>query len=254
MSRRRASIGFSLVCALFCSAVMAPSAFAVEETAAFTCVKKAEAGGAGFSKAHCRPADAVASGASYEHKEISSETSIPVEGNNEKVGAETTESISAAFTGVIAGIKIKITWKGMTITGGSLKIDFFPFKITLKLPHTVLHKPSIDFGLKGCQVKGEELKTNSLEATTVAKSMEIEFKPESGETIMTIEFEGSECAIAEKPMKVTGTFKAIPNGATLETTEASTKGLKFAGQQASFTSVTTLRGGENGNPIGFTTK
>jgi hypothetical protein len=254
MSRRRASIGFFLACAFLFNAVMAPSAFAVEETAPFTCVKKAEAGGAGFSKAHCRPADEVKSGASYELQEINPEASTAFEGDNEKLGANTTESISAHMSGTIAGMKITITWRGVTVTGGHITLDPFPTTLTIFTPHIVIHKPVIDIGPKACRVKGEEIKTNKLVGTAEAKSMEIEFKPESGETIMTIGFEGEGCALAGKSFNVTGSFKAIPNGATLETTEASTKGLKFAGQQASFTSVTTLRGAENGNPIGFTTK
>jgi hypothetical protein len=255
MSQRKALLGFVLICAFFCSAVMAPSAFATEETAAFTCVKKAEPGGAGFSKAHCRPADAVASGATFEFKTVPTETSIAFEAKNENLGAGTTETIPAVLTASVSGIKIQITWNGITVTGGSLKLDVFPLRVTFKAPHILFHTPKIDLTLeKICKVKGGEMKTASLEATTVAKSTEIEFKPEVGETVATLELEGAECPFTGVPLKITGSFKAIPNGTTLETTEASSKGLKLGGSSASLVSVTTLRAAEKGNPIGFTTK
>jgi hypothetical protein len=97
MNRRRAVIGLSLLCAFLFSAVMAPNAFGVEETVAFTCVKKAEVGGVGFSKEHCRGADAVPKGAVYEHKEIEPGASTLVEATNKQTTDDTTGSTMAVL-------------------------------------------------------------------------------------------------------------------------------------------------------------
>ena len=83
--------------------------------------------------------------------------------------------------------------------------------------------------------------------------METEFKPPASGIFAEFSLESCEQAGNNGVYKVTGTAKAIGDGATLETTEASTAGLKLAGQAATFTSVSTLRMAEAGNPISATT-
>lgn len=81
MTGRRAIIGLSLLCALVFCASAAPSAMALKGTTLFTCIK-ATGGGAGFSDEHCTKS--VASGASYEMKEIKDhESTAPTVTNNE---------------------------------------------------------------------------------------------------------------------------------------------------------------------------
>jgi hypothetical protein len=93
---------------------------------------------------------------------------------------------------------------------------------------------------QGCKLTSEEIKTGTLTSTTPTETMTIEFKPEAGKPYSSFKLTGCKTVELNIEYKVTGTASAIPNGATLETTEASTKGLKLNGQQASFTSLTTV--------------
>jgi hypothetical protein len=255
MNGRRTAVGLSLLCALLFSAFAASSAFAAEETTAVTCVKNIEPGGAGFSDEHCDKA--VQTGAAYKHVQIG-ETSTLVEGDNQKTANNTTEHTTAVLHGLAFGTETTITATKVTVEG-TLKNEPGPPKSVLGKDIVLTYEElTVSKGPKGCKVKGAEIKTNKLRATTTAKSMEVEFKPPEGSEIFaTFQFEGCENkSFNGVNLNVTGTSNGIPHGATLETTEASTKGLKFAGQQASYTSTVTLRmkkETQQENPIALTT-
>jgi hypothetical protein len=252
MSGRRTAVGLSLLCALLFGAFAASRAFAIEETTAFTCLKNAEPAGAGFSDAHCTKSVGVE--AKYKHQEIS-ETSTLFEGSNEKTSNNTTEHTTSVFHLTAFGTETTITATKTTITGTLVNEKGPPMKVKGKDIVLVFEELTVSKGPKGCKVKGASMETNKLRSTTEKTGMEVEFKPPEGsEVLWTFQFEGCENkSFNGININVTGSFKAIPNGATLETTEASTKGLKIAGQQASLTMNLTLKMTEGGNPITFTT-
>jgi hypothetical protein len=262
MIGRRAVISLSLLCALAFSAIVVASASAeTRTTTAFTCVK-AE-GGAGFSKEHCAAADAVASAAKFKHQEITPNVWTAVQATNEKTGSETTASTNDVMTATIGGLKATITCKKITVTG---EIENFEDPVTkamdIKGRNAVLTgKECVLSGalatVEGCKIVKSEIVTKEVEGTSLVNTMEGEAIAPGG-VFTVIKLEGCKNKeLNENGIFVTGTSKAIGDGATIEATEASTKGLKAGGQQASVTSKVTVRmisdKGVLENPISATT-
>jgi len=248
MIGRRAVIGLSLLSALAFSAVAATGAMAETKTAtAFTCVKNAEPGGAGFSKEHCAEGDAVASGAQFKHVEIPVGKGTLIQATNEKTGSETTAPTNAAMNATVGGLKATVTCKKVTVTG---EIENFEDPVTkamdikgrkgvIKGTECVLSGALAT--IEGCKVVKGEIQTNELSGTSLVNTMEGESTGPGG-VFATISLEGCKTKeLNEKGITVSGSSRAIADGATGETTVASTSGLKAAGQAASLTSKVTAR-------------
>ena len=253
MNGQRTVVRLSLLFVLVLSAFAASSASAAPKgTAAVTCVKKAAVGGAGFSKAHCKAADAVATGAAFEHVAIEGETK-EIEGTNAGNGAGTETAVKTVLSGKIAGVATTIEAPIHHWTGNIITTFGPPHRETYQITGTIWTNVILPKGPMGCKLVGSEIKSAKLTATSISETMEFEVKPSEGTTLLTFSLEG--CAVAELngTYTVTGSFKAVDDGATLESTVASSEPtLKFAGQKASLTSVSTVKMKE-GNPIGETT-
>jgi hypothetical protein len=262
MIGRRAVIGLTLLCALAFSAIAASGAMASLGTTAFTCVEVET--GKKFSDEHCNTPDTTA-GPGFVHEEIKVGETTEIEANNEKTAEETKKSTSPVLESKIAGLGAKITCTTMTSTG-DLKNQ------TVSEKMMVTGTAAIVFG--GCKLEGalvtiEKCKLTSETITTVNQmwesvenSMELTFKPNEGNVFSTFKLEGCTTkGLNETTFEVTGDAKAIPVGATLETTKASTEGkglpaenngLWLNGQKATFTSKVTVRM-KGGHPISMTT-
>jgi hypothetical protein len=261
MIGRRAVTGLSLLCALAFSAISATGAMAeTKTTTAFTCVP-AE-GGAGFSKEHCATADAVSSGAKFKHVEITPNQWTTVDATNEKTAEATKASTPAVLSATIGGLKATITAKKVTVTG---EMENFEDPVTkamdIKGRRGVIHITEAVLSgalatIEGCKLENETVITNELEGTSLVNTMEGESIGPGGLFAFIHLKECKTKALNENPLEVTGTAKAIGDGATGETTAASTSGLKVGGQAASLTSKVTSRminGTTLENPISATT-
>jgi hypothetical protein len=246
MIGRRAVIGLSLLCALAFSAIAATGATAeTKTTTAFTCVG-AESG-EGFSKEHCAAADAVGTGAKFKHVEIKPGESTTFEATNDKTASETKESTNAVLNGTVGGLKATITAKKVFVHGEmenfedpvTKAMDIKQRKVVITYTEAVLSGALAT--IEGCKIVKSEVVTNELEGTSLVNTMETEFTGPGG-IFAVIKLEGCKTKeLNEKGITVSGTSKGIGDGATVETTVASTSGLKAAGQAASYTSKVTPR-------------
>jgi FlaG/FlaF family flagellin (archaellin) len=251
MIGRRAVIGVSLLCALLAGAFGAPSAMAeTKTTTAFTCVKKAEPAGEGFSREHCAAADAVGSLAKFEHVEIAPGKWTAFDATNEQTATETKASTDAVLTATIGGLKAIITSKKVTVTGELENFEDPETKAMDIKSRQIIHFTEVVLSgtlktVEGCEIEGSALTTNELESTSLVNAMEAEYKPvtEAKGVIAVIKLEKCKTkSLNENGASITGTLKAIGDGATVETTKASTEStLKVAGQGASYTSKVTPR-------------
>ncbi|MGB7684778.1 MAG: hypothetical protein WBL45_03255, partial [Solirubrobacterales bacterium] len=111
-----------------------------------------------------------------------------------------------------------------------------------------------------CKVKGEKIEVTGVTGTTEKEGDNVRFKPEAGETFVTIESEGFGCPAKAE---VKGNVRAQVEGATLSFTEAGTTGdksLTFAGNPAGLSGKITLsqadetqEAGKTGDPLTATT-
>lgn len=276
MRMRRGAAGLLLLLALALN--VAPAQGEIEArpaTTAFTCKKKVVEGGPGFSKSHCKAADAVGSGAGYEHVAIPANTRTEITVSNENTEGKTQV---AKLRSTIAGVNLELQATGTHAEGWmENKID------TRLIPTT---KPKVDTHIpepvftgeaqttysgvtvtapagKGCKVKGEKIVTNKLRATSRESGMEGKLEPAEGETFFTFEIEGCSIAALNNGYSVTGSVKCPVDGATAVCTHTATTAqgtLKMLGQKAGVEVTTTFKGkdaaaGDSGyTPISPTTE
>lgn len=99
---------------------------------------------------------------------------------------------------------------------------------------------------KGCKVKGGEIKTKELTATTKGQGMAMKFAPASGEVFASFEIEGCSVGALNGVYEVKGSVTSSSiNGATTKfepgpTTELGT--LKVRGQKAGINGTLTEKG------------
>jgi hypothetical protein len=251
-------VGLSLLCALVFSAFAASSASAFGTTA-FTCKKQAAGVASTFSDEHCTKA--VVGTGGWKHEPIALNTKTAFTASNEKTELETTKAKHATLNSKIGGLETEITCT--TVTAEGFLTNETPGGAGTEMVNTgseiVIHysgctvpKPAG----QNCKIKEGKITTNKLKSTTAGKGDKIEFKPEAGTTFVPITFEGCKTVELSKTYPVEGSVLAIPNGATLETTEAQVttdNTLTFGGQKAGLTSSTTVRMKE-GEPIAMTTE
>jgi hypothetical protein len=249
MNGRRAVVSLCMLCALLGSAFAAQGASAATKgTTAFTCKKKTIEGGAGFSKEHCKPDDAVASGAKYEDAEVPQDTTTKVTANNTTTEKVRDPSIlTSTFFGATIELKGEITegegWMTNAVEG---KEHYAHGEGTITYTEVSVVKPA------GCEVttdvpggsKGEKgvIHTEPLKATTKGQGDRVKFVPKEGTTFARFWLAGAGCPV-DLTFTMTGSVLGTPNGATINFTEADTTAqntLKFSGTKAGFLGTATL--------------
>lgn len=243
MRHGNAVIGLCMLCALVASAIAAQGASA-KGTTAFTCAK-ATGTGAGFSREHCKRADAVGSGAKFEHKEIANGTTTEVIVTNAKTNSETNAPEPFLFGGSIAGIPIEL--KATTVSGtGTVSNSEVSGEMIASGTGTIIYtgvtvtKPAG----QGCKVKEEKITTAKLKSTSQGQptpeeesnaEMFRKTEPNQGTIFAAISIEGCTTTALNGTFNVTGSIKGRPDGATTVFTTEDTKNqntLKLAGQSA----------------------
>jgi hypothetical protein len=202
-------------------------------TTGFTCVP-AE-GGAGFSGAHCRPDQAVATGAKFKHVAIpigtSTEARVVSEGNVALKSTHAGVKLGLRATGAEdVGVMENQEIAGEHVVGGTGTTTYTGVTVT---------EPAG----KGCKVPGEKIVTKELRATTAGQGMFGKLTPASGTVFAEFAIEGCSVSALNTTYKVEGSIKCPVLGATVicthtEVTEQGT--LTLAGLPAAVEVSTTF--------------
>lgn len=266
MTGLKAIFALCLFGALVSGAALATSATAATKgTTAYTC--RAEAGGTGFSKGHCAPADAVASGASYKHVAVAENSSTKGRASNEDTNAGTSEATSWTLKVTLAGTPLELS--ATAVTGEGLMEN----KKAASGEHYVTGTGQLTFsGVtvakpagKECKVfedaaEGKEgtegiVKTKELKATTEGQGDFLKVEPKEGSTFATfvITCNPEVPETLQGTISVTGSMKCPTDGATLTCshTEVTTQTtLKAKGAKAGIEGKLTVSSEEEG-PCGL---
>jgi len=261
-----------MACVLVLSAVAAQSAAAISGTTAFTC-QKTEAGGAGFSKSHCRAADAVASGAQYAHLAIAQDKPTELKISNETTGGETESLVLKPNNGSFELKAATVAGEGeITNSLDASQEHYVRGGALIKLTKVTLIP--VSFVFTGCKIFSNDPKTNEpgvegeidlepLSLTTTKQGDSLKLAPTTGEAFA--KFWIKECSLTEPQLEhqytLTGSLSGSPDGATLNFTHAKTteqKSLKINTVVFGVAGSLTLSGkspGEGGSftPLSFTT-
>lgn len=244
MTGHRVTAGLSLLCALVFCAFAAPSAQAVPSgTAYFEC--GSGLGALDFSDSHCKTKVAPGTG-TFGHKLIAA-------GSTE---VELTNTEGAVFKGTVGGVAAELTATTFTSEATTVENTTVGEAMTGKGVGSGKYTGVVVVKPEKCSVTGGEIKQLSTTSTTEQSGAEmwVQFAPKApGTTFAEFEMSGAECALKGQKLKVTGTAKGLPEGATLKFTTASTSGLKLAGNVASLTTTLTTRMKAAGNPVALTT-
>jgi hypothetical protein len=253
-----------MLCALAFSAIAAQGASASKGTTAFTCKEKKEKGGAGFSKAHCKPGDAVGSGASFEHVAVAPGTATEISGTNKNTGSNTNEATQVQLRAPSAGIDYELSVgvvEGVgSVTNATTETGehYVHGVATITFKEVTVTKPSG----KGCVVKGGIITTNELKATTQGQGDFLKFEPNAGEVLTSYTIEGCSTTGVNGVYEVKGSIKCPVEGATVTCThsDTTTQGtLSDRGQKAGVAGTMTLSakelaaGDEAFTPLSVTT-
>lgn len=242
MIKVKAMVGVCAICALaFGALAVQDAAGAIKGTTGFTCKEKAEPGGAGFSRAHCAAADAVETGAKFEHVAIPE--NVVTEGrvtNTNTRGEHVTARLVSVFGGVEEEFQAKqvlgeATGKNTKNTEGEHFMEGTGKTIYSEITVT---KPAG----KGCKVKGEEVVTKELRGTSLGQGMEGKLEPVAGSVFAEFTIEGCTIAALNGVYKAEGSIKCPNDGATVLCTVPATKALgtlKLRGQTAGLEVETT---------------
>lgn len=258
MFRGKAAVGVCVLCAFALSAVVAQSAAgAIKGTTGFTCKEKKEAGGAGFSDAHCKTA--VGTGAKFEHVGIPEGVTTEGRVTNTLTGGATEP---AFLHSVQSGVELEL--KATETVGealGSNKVNaegehFAEGTGKTTYSGVTVVKPAG----KGCVVKGGEIVTKELRGTSLGQGMEGKLTPASEETFATFTIEGCTIAALNGVYEVKGSINCSGQGSTVicdRTATTAQKTLKLRGQTAGVSVTTTATGRKNSTepftPLGVTT-
>jgi hypothetical protein len=259
MTRRRAVIGTSLLCALALCAFAAPDAGAVKGTTAYTCEAVEQA--AAFEDEHCTK-DAEG-GEGFIHEEIPEDVVTDVTVTNTQTGKE---QVPAKLKTVIAGVEVEVEAGGFHSCVGETNVVNVEEKEKMfagglycgEYSKVVVKKPA------NCSVPGGVVKLNEgfWETRVLEKEMWIEFRPAGAEPFAQFELVGALCPLKGVKVEVKGVADANPmqkelplDGATLKfkTTETENN-LKVGAQKAKFEgSFTPFSADEQENPVIVTT-
>ncbi|HSS33844.1 MAG TPA: hypothetical protein VLL27_11240 [Solirubrobacterales bacterium] len=218
MTIRRTIVGLCMLCALAASAFAAQGAVA-KGTTAFTC-KKTEKGGAGFSKAHCKAADAVGSGAAYEHVAIAPGTTTEISGTNSGTGSNTESTVP---------VKLKNTQNGVTyeIQAGKVSGIGSVTNAVEGEEHYVHGVAVVTFeeltlNPGSCEVEGGKITSKELKVTTKGQGDFVKFEPAAGSVMTEYTLKGCSPASLNGVQEVTGSIKCPADGATISCTHNAT--------------------------------
>jgi hypothetical protein len=247
MIERRTIVCLSLLCALALSALAAPSAMATKGTTAFTCVKVAK--GAQFSDAHCTK---EGSGEGFKHDviEAGQKTEITLTNKGTKNStAESTPAVLGFMIGSMPGSFVCSSVLGEgTLTNNAGPPMNVSGTVTTTFSECSLVAPET---FPGCQLENSTV-VSKASISSPTEAMELEFK-EDGEAFVTFKLTKCKSEAFNITYQFTGSYTAIPNGATWQTTVESTKGLKSTGHQASLETQTTVTMSGNQPGISLTT-
>jgi len=246
MTGRKATVGICLLCAIAFSAIAAQSAIAVKGTTLFTC--KGEGPGHNFTKSHCKSEDFSAGNGSFEDVSVKEGTTTEFTGTNEGGGSETNTTVVTTLKGTFAGVAIALQTTGVHLQGSLTNSKnsetgehFFHgnFKITHTGATVVAPKE------KGCKIKGEEIVSSELLATTAGKGDAVAISPAEGTVLESIVVEGCSVPSLNGTYKLEGSLTCPMNGATIlcahaGITEQGT--LKIGGQKAGIEGTVTISG------------
>lgn len=277
MNGHRSVIGLCMLCALLVSGFAAQSASAVTKgTTAFTC---AAGSGAGFSKEHCKPEDAVGSGAKFNHVEIPQDTTTEITGSNETTaGATDVTKLKATINGIVTELQAKVTtgsgWMENKKEGATDPNPGEHYAVghgTITYTEASVVAPAG----KGCTVwtdidpetMGEQgvVHTEPLKATTTGQGDSLKFEPTTGNVFTRFYITGcagSEALVAlNGTYTVTGSVTGVPDGATTNFTHTATTAqntLKLNGSiKSGLEGTLTIKGransGEAYKPLSVTT-
>lgn len=255
MSSRRAIVGLCLLCTLAFSVLAASSASAsTKGTTGYTCKKKAVKGGAGFSKEHCTPADAVAAEAEYEHVAIAEETTTEITANNNLTGGETeTIRVQSTQAGIAQEIQAELVEKDpetsawVTNRKDGSGEHYIEGEINLTFTNVKFTKPAES----GCKVFGkpeektaESFTTNRLLSWTKGEGDAMKISPTSGSVFAEFFVTGCKSAPTNGTYKIEGSLVVEVDGATIRSTETkiTEQGtLKIRGQKAGLQGTLTIK-------------
>lgn len=243
MTARRFVVGLCVLCWLSLSMFAAQGAVAaIKGTTMFTCKKAA--GGAGFSKEHCKSADTVGSGASFQHLAVAQDTQTEV-----RVTNEGTEGIKtpATLRTTISGIEIELQATSTLGQGVSTnKLDpstgdhFIHGTGSTTYEGVTVIKPA------GCAVESASIVTKELTGTSLGQGMAGKLQPAAGTTAAEFNIIGGSCPEAIKgTYKVTGSITCSGDGSTVICTHAATTEqgtLKVRNQKVGVEVTTTAKG------------
>ena len=214
----------------------------------------------GFSDEHCTVA-ATGKNVKFEHTEVFPNRAIGATASNEKTAESTKKSTELILTGKTNGLNGEIGCTTVHQEGAVGNIPGPPMWAWGEFSETKITGCTTKgfLGFLGCKVSGGEiLVTEKWVSGTTPNSMEVVYEPKKGTTVGLFSLEGAECKTPEGEYAIEGTFAGIPNGATMEFTKESTKGLTIGGVQASLTTKLTIRQtegeGKFKDPIATTTK
>lgn len=219
MTGPRTIVGLCGLCLLVTGALAAPAFASLPGgTTAFTCKAK-PAGGAGFSHAHCKAADAVASGATYEDVPIAEGTSTATEvSSKDTAGANQTTEIKGTLIGPVS-VEIQATESsglGSSKNSESATAEHFVRgEAVITYNHVTVVEPA------GCKVKGEKIVTNNLKATTAGQIGAIKVQPAGG-VFATFEVESCSNPIFNGTHAFTGSIACPIDGSTITCAHAAT--------------------------------
>jgi hypothetical protein len=239
--------------ALLVSAFAAQGASAATKgTTVVTCKEGPGDVGSTWGDAHCKEV-----GTGFGHYAVGPETTTELDGSNITTGSErSVAKLHSVQAGVEEEFQAKVVKRGSgstpwvkNLTTG--KEHYIEGEGRLLYEEIEVTKPAG----KGCKVEGGKVETKQLKAHTMGiateeiprlnEQMVIKFEPASGTTFA--EFNVVECSVGSLngPYTVTGSLKATPKGATLETTGAGVTGqgkLFVRGQKAGIDGAITING------------
>ncbi|HEX5610816.1 MAG TPA: hypothetical protein VFX45_12085 [Solirubrobacterales bacterium] len=265
MKARKSVAGAFLLCALLLSALAAQGASAAGTTA-FTC---ASAGGVGpgFSKEHCKPADAVQSGANFKHVAIANGTTTELNITNANTNAETNAATTLITKATVAGLPLELTSTGVSGSGTITNT----FENEEHIAHgTVTFTTTGVIAHNGCRVftdsaagTGEEgvIHTEPLKFTTKGQGHNVKFEPVAGNVIKRFELTDCPMPALNGTYTVTGSYTCPLEGATIVCSHAATttqntlklNGAIKMGIAGSLTPKARANSTEAYKPISFTT-
>ena len=217
MIRRKTIVGLCLLCALAASALAAQGASASKGTTAFTC-KKTEKGGAGFSKAHCKAADAVGSGAAYEHVAVAEGTQTEISGTNAKTSSNTESTQAVKLKNTLAGVTYEISVGKVSGIGSVTNARDSETGEHYVHGAAIVSFEELTINPATCSVEGGKITSKELVVTTKGQGDFVKFAPAvAGGQLTEYTLVGAECGL-NATWKVYGTIKCPADGATITCT------------------------------------